>query len=334
MPAKNGHAPKRYDGVMVSSTFDDLQLHRKILADALHKQELLAINMENYVVNPDDDVIASSLTMVDKSSAYIGLISHRYGEPPICDVRNPNGYSASRLEFEKAQSLELPTLIFIMGEEHPGKRSDFETDPQRLIKLAEYRERAKEGRIYVMFDNIEEFASKAIHAIASLRKYLDEQVKPEPTPMLVETPVEETITTQSNSPLIPCPPAFYAAPRYIGAHQFVGRKAQLDIIDDWASPADPHSILLFEAIGGTGKSMLTWHWVEQHAMNSRTDWAGRFWYSFYEKGAVMTDFCCRALAYMTQKPLEDYQKMNMHQLTQLLLPQLQARPWLIILDGL
>ena len=48
---------------------------------------------------------------------------------------------------------------------------------------------------------------------------------------------------------------------------------------------------MFEAIGGSGKSMLTWEWVTNHATDVRKDWAGRFWYSFYEKGALMADFC-------------------------------------------
>jgi hypothetical protein len=38
---------------------------------------------------------------------------------------------------------------------------------------------------------------------------------------------------------------------------------------------------LFDAIGGSGKSMLTWEWTTEHATQVRADWAGRFWYSFY-----------------------------------------------------
>jgi class 3 adenylate cyclase len=133
---------------------------------------------------------------------------------------------------------------------------------------------------------------------------------------------------------IPKPPAFYTEPPYIGSHKFVGRQAQLERLSDWAEPADPHPILLFEAIGGAGKSMLTWEWTTNHATKVRGDWEGRFWYSFYEKGAVMGDFCQRALAYITEKPLDDFRKKKTTELGELLLHQLQARPWLLILDGL
>ena len=59
---------------MVSSTFTDLEHHRSILMEALRKEELFAIGMEEYISTPDDDVISSSINMVRKGSAYIGLI--------------------------------------------------------------------------------------------------------------------------------------------------------------------------------------------------------------------------------------------------------------------
>ncbi|MBU2668480.1 hypothetical protein KOI35_33700 [Actinoplanes bogorensis] len=130
---------------------------------------------------------------------------------------------------------------------------------------------------------------------------------------------------------IPRPPRLYAEPHYIGSHEFVGRQAQLETLDDWATPAQPHPILLFEAIGGTGKSMLTWQWLTQ---NTSDRWAGRFWYSFYEKGALMGDFCRRALAYMTGRPPAGFADLPQTKLTEQLLHQLHSRPWLLVLDGL
>lgn len=332
MPTDKPATPRQYQGVMVSSTFTDLEGHRRALMVALQKEELHAIGMEDYVVVPDDDVISSSLNMVGKGSAYIGLISHRYGHVPVCAERNPHEYSICRLEFEEAQSRNLPTLVFIMGEDHPVKKADVETDPEKTKKLEAYRRRAKEGRIYVPFNSLEEFTREAIHAVASLRRYLDEQAEPL-APQPEAAPPAPDATQREPDP-IPTPPAFYAEPAYIGSHEFVGRKSQLEILDDWAAPADAHPVLLFEAIGGAGKSMLTWEWATLHATYVRGDWAGRFWYSFYERGAIMADLCRRALAYITDRPLEDFRKKKTLELGDLLLRHLQARPWLLILDGL
>jgi hypothetical protein len=100
---------------MVSGTFQDLQTHRARLMTALQKEKLFTIGMEGYVPVPGDDVISSSLNMVREASAYVGLISHRYGQVVECPERNPHSYSVSRFEFEEAQRLGLPTLVFIMG---------------------------------------------------------------------------------------------------------------------------------------------------------------------------------------------------------------------------
>jgi uncharacterized protein DUF4062 len=322
--------PHLYRGVMVSGTFRDLQAHRARLMGALKKEKLFPVGMEDYVPVPGDDVISSSLNMVRGASAYVGLVSHRYGQVVECRERNPHSFSVSRLEFEEAQRLGLPTLVFVMGADHDVKQKDVETDPQKITKLGEYRERAKEGRICVVFNGLEDFTEQAIHAVASLRRYLEEHSAPTARPAVKDARAH---AGPRDNP-IPAPPAFYAEPSYIGSHEFVGRRAELDRLSDWAAPADPHPVLLYEAIGGTGKSMLTWEWTTKHSTEVRGDWAGRFWYSFYEKGAIMADFCRRALAYITGRPLEELRRKKTAELGEQLLRHLQSRPWLLILDGL
>jgi hypothetical protein len=51
------------------------------------------------------------------------------------------------------------------------------------------------------------------------------------------------------------------------------RSGPLDPLNDWACAADSHPIILFEAIGGVGKSMLAWEWVNIHAGGVRGPWA-------------------------------------------------------------
>lgn len=165
-----------------------------------------------------------------------------------------------------------------------------------------------------------------------LRSLLPEPVVEEPAKISTADRTESKSGRRERA--IPKPPELYAEPPYIGSHQFVGRRAELDQLDDWAGAADPTNILLFEAIGGNGKSMLTWEWTTRHATAARGDWAGRFWYSFYERGAIMQDFCQRALAYMTGRPLEEFKKLRTGQMREDLIAHLRERPWLLVLDGL
>ncbi|MEP0266831.1 DUF4062 domain-containing protein [Dokdonia sp.] len=321
-------ATNSYYGVMISSTFRDLEKHRKVIKDALEKEDLHVVGMESHVARTDDSVYSSSMSMVEKSAAYIGLISHRYGQIIESNTLNPHGYSITRLEYEKAQALGLPTLMFIMHDDHPVKKHDVETDLIKIEKLEDFKKEAKKGRIYIEFEDLTHFAKEAPHVMAQLRREIAEKKAP-----VITTPdiLEKKKETEN---IINIPPNLYAQPPYIGSHKFVGRRAELEKLNDWAQASDPHPVLLFEAIGGNGKSMLTWEWTNNHASETRTDWAGKFWYSFYERGALMSDFCRHALAYMTQKLLGEFKKKKMPELTELLLAHLRAKPWLFILDGL
>lgn len=333
MPNTRDVPPRQYAGVMVSSTFTDLKDHRSALITAIRAHDFKDVAMENDSAKPDVDVIESSLQMVQKASAYIGVIGRKYGQTPICPIKNPEELSVTELEFNEAQRLGRPILLFIMSEKHSLREADVELDPSKREKLNAFRERAKLikpesqlHRIYAKFDSLEDFARKATQSVGELSRYLDEnRTRDVPSP---------PVTPEGDTDKIPKPPAFYAEPRYSGSHDFVGRRDQLQTLDEWALPADSHPVLLFDAIGGSGKSMLTWEWANKHATEVRKDWAGIFWYSFYERGAIMADFCRYALAYMTGRPLQEFRKKKTPELSKLLLRELDAKPWLLILDGL
>ncbi len=153
-----------------------------------------------------------------------------------------------------------------------------------------------------------------------LRGLLDKA--PPPKPPAASPPADD----------IPAPPAFYAKPSYIPGFAFQGRVKELAALRDWAGSAD--NLMLVDAIGGMGKSMAAWEWVTKHAARERPDWAGRLWYSFYERGATMHDFCVTALAYMTRCPRKSFANEPTHLLVDQLMGALHAKPWLLVLDGL
>src|SRR5258708_3661244 len=102
-------APRLHHGVMLSSTFTDLEQHRAALIKALKGQGLTDVAMENDSAK-NVDVIDSSLQMVRDASAFIGVISRKYGQTP-----HPDGLSITELEFNEALRLDRPILLFIMG---------------------------------------------------------------------------------------------------------------------------------------------------------------------------------------------------------------------------
>ncbi len=163
---------------MVSSTFTDLQEHRAALIDSINSHKLHPNVMENDSARLVD-VIESSLQMVRDSAAYIGVISLKYGQTPECPKRNPGQLSITELEFNEAQRLGRPILLFVMGDKHQGTKDDFENDTEKEKKLNAFRERAKKispssavNRVYAVFNNLQDFKDNISSSLAELREHL------------------------------------------------------------------------------------------------------------------------------------------------------------------
>ena len=288
--------------------------------------------MDFSTARADLDVIEASLQFVRDGVAYIGIISHKYGQTPPCATRNPNELSITELEFDEACRLDRPILLFIMGDTHPVLAGDVEKDPENIKKLEAFRERAKRwradggvNRVYSAFNRPEEFKTQVANALANLKPFLER--------FQTQTGVPQDAKTAKRGAL-PRPSVFRAVPRYAGSHPFVGRANELKALSDWATASDPNPMFLLEAIGGSGKSMLAWQWINRHAPAVRGDWTGRFWYSFYEKGAVMAQFCREAVAYLTGESMEALRRKRTRDLADQLIEELTKRPWLIVMDGL
>lgn len=308
---------------MISATAFDLPVHREKVQEACLGEEVFPLWMK-HLPPTDAHGVQVSLEMVDKADIYIGIYAWRYGWVP--DFDNPDKISITEMEFNRAVERKSEgklkeILIFVVHDDHPPARaSDIEIGDEAQRKLKAFKDRASAGRVRGEFVSADDLRAKVTQALSAL---LRSEMRSAP----------QTST--------PCAPEFYAEPPYLGSHNFVGRNDELQALTNWAGRADSTSVLLFEAIGGNGKSMLTWEWASdkegKYATTARpTDspWAGRFWYSFYERGAVMADFCQRALAYMTSRPLNEFAKRKTAELKEELLAKLKARPWLLILDGL
>lgn len=82
----------------------------------------------------------------------------------------------------------------------------------------------------------------------------------------------------------PCIPHRYNLLRETG--KLIGRKRELNLLKDWVTNSDVESyskaIFCIVALGGIGKSALTWTWFNNYAPQQIASLAGRFWWSFYE----------------------------------------------------
>lgn len=120
----------------------------------------------------------------------------------------------------------------------------------------------------------------------------------------------------------------YEHGRYNLASQFVGRKKELQELNDWQADAS-RPLFVIVALGGTGKSALTWHWLETVKAREAQPFKLIIWHGFYETGQVDT-FLSDVLEFLGEKPQELGSKRV--QLNRLL-ERLAAVPALIVLDG-
>jgi tetratricopeptide (TPR) repeat protein len=164
--------PKVYRAIMVSSTFTDLEVHRREVIDAIQRFGFYPNVMEFSGARSDADVTDASLRMVRESVAYLCVIGHKYGQTPVDTDRNPKGLSITELEFNEARRLGKPTLLFLMADDHPVTKGDVEPEAKKQKKLDAFRKQAKRvdpgkgaERVYETFRSKDEFAKKAAIAI-------------------------------------------------------------------------------------------------------------------------------------------------------------------------
>jgi hypothetical protein len=308
--------------VMISSTALDLPAHRKEVLDACLRQSTIPKMQEHLPASSTDaesgaEAIRVSLEMVDEAEIYLGVFANRYGYVPA-----GQNISITEMEYNRAVERGLTRLIFLMHDEHALRASEVETG-EGAEKLKKLKERLKNENVVNFFKSPEDLRA---HVINSLSQYREQHGKRD---------IEEFHYISD----IPTPPEAYIAHPYTLLHAkgFIGRQEELNLLTDWVTKSDEKiyqaRILNIVAIGGMGKSALAWKWFNDIAPHEMKPLAGRIWWSFYESDARYENFIVRTLAYVTQRPREEVQKMPLPECEENLLSILDREPFLVVLDG-
>jgi tetratricopeptide (TPR) repeat protein len=301
--------------VMISSTSLDLPSHRKAAMDAVLRAGYSPLVMEHGSATSNSDAIRFSLELVDQADIYVGIFAQRYGFVPDNRKENPQGWSVTEHEYRRAVVRGIPRLIYLADKEHSFTVEEIDFDPVKRAKLQALKEELETREICGFFPSHKELHSLVLQSLFEEREKRGVAIPAEPP----------------SSVTIPHPPELYAVPPYTLTNTFVGRQAEMVELDAWAASTD--RVLVVEAIGGMGKSALTWEWVQQHAETHIPGLTGRIWWSFYERGTSMKTFLRHALAYVTQQNPETLLSLDTYNCGQQLLAELNRRPYLLVLDG-
>ncbi|MFI5020551.1 MAG: DUF4062 domain-containing protein [Alphaproteobacteria bacterium] len=146
--------------VFVSSTFTDLQVYRRKIQDALTQLEAVVRGMEQFGSKPSSPV-EECLKVVQSCQLYVGVFGMRYGSVP-----DGHDKSMTHIEYDEAQRLGLPSLIYILNDNHAIPAKDVETGTG-AEKLQTLKEQLKKRHTVSFFTTPEDLQARIMHDVPS-----------------------------------------------------------------------------------------------------------------------------------------------------------------------
>jgi len=295
--------------VFLSSTGRDLKAYREAAFKALLGLDMHPKRMEDFH-GPAIKIEDFDDQRIDECDLFVIILGHLHG---TCPEGSEKSYT--ELEYQTAQKLKKPCFLFLAPEDFSFPASLIENDDKRARQRA-FRDHAVKGVIRQTFNSPDDLAAQITQAIHTWSR------------------------PAKAGNFLPLPPQPYFAHPYPLQENFTGRLRERRMLTEWLTGGQ--NVLSLVAIGGMGKSALTWAWLQRDVLGlplpgvSENDGGdcrvpdtdrpeGVLWWSFYEKEASFAAFVREALYYASDGQAIDQLKM----LTALL----RQRRLLLVLDG-
>lgn len=306
--------------VFLSSTFRDLENWRRAVDTALRKSErYLCLRMEDWGAE-DIGAYDKCMKMVSECDLYLGIFGPNYGT-----IYKSQDKSFTECEYDMAVKLEKPRLVFLSDRDFKLPYSLREEDDRHKRQKA-FREKASDDWLKEIFVSPEDLALKVVTALLK----------------------RETAHTDKGEVKSDARPHIEYGHKYLLEPNFTGRVAERKMMSDWFRGDQP--VFVLEAMGGFGKSALTWVWMHSDLMNepspgvpactekscaipedSRPEVA--FWWSFYEPKASFSSFLNNALEVVSRGEIDPKSIESDYEKTVKLLALLKSRKVLLVFDG-
>jgi hypothetical protein len=147
----------------ISSTYEDLQDHRRAAQDAILALGRQPVGMEQYRAG-DERPLDRCLEDVRSSDAYLGIFAWKFGFRP-----NNGEKSITQLEYEQAVACKIPCYIFLLQEDAPWPRKHIPDDEQPRIRAL--RDLLRTERLVSFFRDTESLGrvvSQSLARVASI----------------------------------------------------------------------------------------------------------------------------------------------------------------------
>lgn len=179
-PAIKQHVP-----IFISSTFEDLSNYREEVERQLVRLEQIVKGMEYFGSKPQNS-LSLCLSQVRECKVFIGIIGMRYGSVDI-DTQ----LSFTQLEYNEAISNGIPTLIYIINENHPIPPKFVDTG-NNSEKLLAFKNLLKSRHVVSTFTTPEDLGQKVAHDLLETLSTLDKIQIVKDAEKRPKTPFSET----------------------------------------------------------------------------------------------------------------------------------------------
>jgi hypothetical protein len=315
--------------VFLSSTGKDLWPHREAVYAALESPDFHCVRMEDFPA-ADWETDAFCRAQVGTCDLFVGLIGHRYGSSP-----KHSRQSYTEREYDAAVAAGKPRLMFVAPDGFAGATGETESKAKQARQRA-FRRRVWDERLPGGFGSPDQLASRVMKSVAN---------------WAYEQALERTApATGSGGATIPLPPQPYFAHPYPLQDHFTGRREERRTLTEWLT-SGTQGIFAYVALGGFGKSALTWAWVQRGVLGlplpgmpddaCDADYrlpddakpGGVLWWSFYEREAKFDAFLREALVYCSGGQADPASLNSDHDRVVALVNLLQQHRFLLVLDG-
>lgn len=164
---------KQHVPIFVGSTYEDLKEYRRAVRDALHRLETIVRGMEYFGSKPGKPV-EECLKTVRSCKVYIGIFAMRYGSIP-----ENHRISMTHLEYEEAQRIELPSLIYLIDEKNQPIIPAYVETGEGAQKLASLKDKLRNEHIVSLFTSPEDLALKILQDIPPVLEEIGAEIEGE-----------------------------------------------------------------------------------------------------------------------------------------------------------
>ncbi len=243
---------------------------------------------------------------------FVGIMWKRFGTPT--GEAESGTEEEFNLAFDCCEKFGTPRIMFYFNQE-PFMPRD-QNDLKQMGKVIEFRDRLFQEGLAWYYEGAEKFKGVIDIHLSKLIVQWTKQSK------------RETSKIEKRTALYP-----YFAHPYPMQENFVGRQKERSLLLEWLEK-DPTPMLSLVAVGGMGKSALSWYWLNEDLLKKGKKFDGVIWWSFYDKDSSFERFLENSISYASGGKVNLQKIESTGDKMQIFFDLFRNANFLLVLDGL